>query len=72
MGQLHLCLHLAGMAPPKGPQICPSQSHPVTQKEAETPTTSPPMLGTESSMTQGACSDPPVPMETGGVGDDRS
>ena len=59
-GQLHLCLHLAGTVLPKGPQICPSQSCPVTQKE-ETPTTSPPTPGTESSMTQGACSDPPMP-----------
>ena len=70
-GQLHLCLHLVGTAPPKGSQVCPSQSHPVTQKE-ETPITSPPTLGTESSMTQGAHSDPPMPMETGGVGDGRS
>ena len=57
--------------PPKGPQIHPSQSCPVTQKE-ETPTTSPPMLGTESSVIQGARSDPPMPMETGGVGDGQS
>ena len=71
-GQLHLCLNLAGTTPPKGPQIRPSQSHPVTQKEEETPTTSPPMPGTESSATQGACSDPPMPMETGGVGDGQS
>ena len=71
-GQLHLCLHLAGTVPPKGPHICPSQSHPVTQKEEETPTTSPPMPGTESSVTQGAHSDPPMPMETGGVGGGRS
>ena len=71
-GQLHLCLHLAGTVPPKGPQIRPSQSHPVTQKEEETPTTSPPTPGTESSVTQGARSDPPVPMETGGVGGGRS
>ena len=27
------------------------------------------MLGREGSMTQGACSDPPIPMETGGAGD---
>ena len=65
-------LHLAGTVPPKGPQICPSQSHPVTQKEEGTPTTSPPMLGTESSMTQGACSNPPIAMETGRVGDGQS
>ena len=71
-GQLHLCLHLAGTMPPKGPQIHPSQSCPVTQKEEETPTTSPPMPGKESSATQGACSEPPIPMETGGVGDGQS
>ena len=70
-GQLHLYLHLAGTMPPKGPQICPSQSHPVTQKE-ETPTTSPPTLGTESSVTQGAHSNPPMPMETGGARDGQS
>ena len=71
-GQLHMCLHLAGIEPPKGPQVHPSQSCPVTQKEEETPTTSPPTLGTEGSATQGACSNPPVPMETGGAGDDQS
>ena len=71
-GQLHMCLHLAGTKPPKGPQICPSQSHPVTQKEEETPTTSPPMPGREGSMPQWACSDLPVPMETGGAGDGQS
>ena len=42
------------------------------QKKVDTPTTSHPMLGGEGSMTQGACSDPPVPMETGGVGDGQS
>ena len=71
-GQLHLCLHLAGTAPPKGLQIHPSQSCPVIQKEKETPTTSPPTLGTEDSVTQGAHSDPPMPMETGGAGDGQS
>ena len=70
-GQLHMCLHLAGTEPPKGPQIHPSQTHSVTQKE-ETPTTSPHMLGKEGSMTQGAHSDSPTPMETGGVGDGQS
>ena len=44
-GQLHRCLHLAGTEPPKGPLIHPSKSHPVTQKEEETPTTSPSMPG---------------------------
>ena len=71
-GQLHRCLHLAGTEPPKGLQVCPSQSHPVTEKKEETPTTSPPTPGKESSMTQGARSKPPVPMETGGVGDGQS
>ena len=68
-GQLHRCLHLAGTEPPKGPLIHPSESCPVTQKEEETPTTSPPTLGKEGSVTQGACSNPPIPMETGGAGD---
>ena len=58
-GQLHRCLHLAGTELPKGPQVHPSQSHPVTQKE-------------EGSATQGACSNPPAPMETGGAGDVQS
>ena len=71
-GQLHRCLHLAGTEPPKGPQVCPSQSRPVTQKKEETPTTSPPMPGKESSVTQGARTKPPVPMETGGAGDGQS
>ena len=68
-GQLHLCLHLAGTVPPRGPQICPSQTEALMQKREETPTTSHPMPGREGSMTQGARSDPPIPMETGGAGD---
>ena len=71
-GQFHLCLHLAGTALPKGPQICPSQTHTVTWKKEETPTTSHPRPGREGSTTQGACSDPPIPMETGGAGDGQS
>ena len=70
-GQLHRCLHLAGIEPPKGLQVCPSQSCLVTQKE-ETPTTSPPTLGREGGTPQGAHSDPPTPMETGGAGDGQS
>ena len=70
-GQLHLCLHLAGTVPPKGPQICPSQTHTVTQKREETPTTSPHTPGEEGGMTQGARSNASTPMETGGVGDGR-
>ena len=71
-GQLHLCLHLAGTAPPRGPQICPSQTQALTQKKEETPTTSPHMPGEEGGMTQEACSNPPIPMETGGAGDSWS
>ena len=70
--QLHLSLHLAGTALPRGLQICPSQTQTVTQKKEEIPTTSHPMPGREDSMTQGACSDPPIPMETGGAGDGQS
>ena len=71
-GQLHRCLHLKGTELPKGSQICPSQTHPVTQKEEETPTTSLHTLRKEGSTTQGACSDSPAPMETGGAGDGQS
>ena len=71
-GQLHRCLHLAGTKLPKGPQVHPSQSCPATQKEEETPTTSPPMPGKEDSMPQGAHSNPPAHMETGGAGDGQS
>ena len=42
------------------------------QKKVDTPTTSYPTLGREGSATQGACSNPPIPMETGGAGDSRS
>ena len=52
-----MCLHLAGTEPPKGPQICPSQTCSVTQKEEETPTTSLDAPGKEGSVTQGARSD---------------
>ena len=71
-GQLHLCLHLAGTVLPREPQICPSQTQALTQKKEETPITSPHMPGEEGGMTQGACSDPPIPMETGGAGDGQS
>ena len=71
-GQLHLCLHLAGAALPRGPQIHPSQTEALMQKKEETPTTSHPMPGREGSVTQGARSDPPIPMETGGAGDGQS
>ena len=67
-----MCLHLAGTKPPKGLQICPSQTRSVTQKEEETPTTSLHMPGKEGSVTQGARSNSPTPMETGGAGDGKS
>ena len=71
-GQLHLCLHLARTALPRGPQIHPSQTEALTQKKEETCTTSHPMPGRVGSVTQGACSNPPIPMETGGAGDGQS
>ena len=71
-GQVHLCLHLAGTALPRGLQIHPSETQAVTQKKGETPTTSHPTPGREVSVPQGAHSDPPIPMETGGAGDGRS
>ena len=54
-----------------GPQIRPSQTRSVTQKEEGTPTTSLPMPGKESSA-QGTRSESPAPMETGGAGDGQS
>ena len=71
-GQLHLCLHLAGTVPPRGPQIHPSETQALTQKKVDTPTTSHPMPGREGSVTQGARSDPPIPMEIGEAGDGQS
>ena len=71
-GQLHLCLHLAGTALPRGPQIHLSQTQALTQKKEETPTTSPHMSGEEGGATQGAHSNPPIPMETGGAGNGQS
>ena len=71
-GQLHMCLHLAGTEPSIGLQICPSQTWAVTQKEKETPTTSLHMPGKEGSVTQGARSYSPTPMETGGAWDGQS
>ena len=42
------------------------------QRKVETPTASPHMPGRKGVATQGACSDAPTPMETGGAGDGRS
>ena len=71
-GQLHLCLHLAGSMPPRGPQIHPSQTQALMQKKVETPPASPRMPGKEGRVTKGACSNAPTPMETGGARDSWS
>ena len=71
-GLLHKCPHLVGVELPRWPQVTPSESHKVSQKKAETPTTGPHAPSQGASMAQGACSDIPVPMEIGGVGDGQS
>ena len=68
-GQVNMCLHLAGVPPPARPQICPSETQALMQRKVETPTTSPCTPGKKGVATQGACSDAPTPMETGGAGD---
>ena len=68
-GQLNMCLHLAGIPPPTKPQICPSETRALTQRTVETPTASPHMPGQQGVATQGAHSDAPTLMETGGAGD---
>ena len=71
-GQLHKCPHLAGVELPRWLQVTPSESRQVSQRRGETPMTSPHMPSKEASTAQGAPSDIPAPMETGGVGDGRS
>ena len=71
-GQLHKCPHLVGVELPRWPQVTPSKSRLVSQRKRETPMTSPHMPSQVASMAQGARSDVPAPMETGGVGDGRS
>ena len=71
-GQLHKCVHLVGVKLPRWPQITPSESHQVSQRREETPGTSPHVPSKKPSVAQGAPSDVPAPMETGGVGDSRS
>ena len=68
-GQLRRCSHLVGVEPPRWPQVTPSESRQVPQRKEETPTPSPHTLSQEASMAQGAWSDIPAPMETGGAGD---
>ena len=69
--QLHQCPHLAGVEPPRWPQITPSESHQVSQRKLETPATSSSASGIEASTPQGATTDVPAPMETGGAGDSQ-
>ena len=71
-GQLHKCPLLAGVELPRWLQITPSESCQVSQRREETPGTSPHAPSKKPSVAQGAPSDVPVPMETGGVGDGQS
>ena len=71
-GQLDKCPHLAGIEPPKGPQITPSESHLVSQRKPETLVTSSSAPAIQASAPQGATADVPAPMETGGAGDGHS
>ena len=63
---------MAGIEPPQGPQITPSESRLASQKKAEDPVTSTSMPSLEASAPQGATTDAPAPMETGGAGDSQS
>ena len=71
-GQLHKCPHLVGIEPPRGPQITPSESCWASQKKAEALVASSSAPIMEASASQGATSDVPAPMETGGAGDGQS
>ena len=71
-GQLHKCPHLAGIKPPRGPQITPSEACLVSQRKPETPATSSSAPAIEASAPQGATADVPAPMETGGAGNGQS
>ena len=52
-------------------QITPSESHQASQKKAEAPVASFSVPVIEASAPQGATSDVPAPMETGGAGDSQ-
>ena len=71
-GQLHKCPHLVGIELPRGPQITPSESHWASQRKAGAPAASFSVPIIEASTPQGATSDVPAPMETGGAGDGQS
>ena len=71
-GQLDKCPHLAGIEPPRGPQMMPSESHLVSQRKLDTPAASSGAPATEASAPQEATADVPAPVETGGAGNGRS
>ena len=71
-GKVHKCAHLVGIELPRGPQITPSESHWASQRKAEAPVASSSVPIIEASTPQGATSDVPAPMETGGAGDGQS
>ena len=71
-GQLDKCPHLAGIEPPRGPQMTPSESRLVSQRKPFAPATSSGAPATGASAPQGATADVPAPMEAGGAGDGRS
>ena len=70
--QLSKCPHLARIPPPTRPQIHPSETQALMQRRVETPTASPHTPDKRGDATQGARSDAPTPMETGGAGDGHS
>ena len=71
-GQLHKCPHLVGVQLLRWPQITPSESCQVSQRREEAAGTSPHAPSKKPSVSEGAPSDIPAPMETGGVGDGQS
>ena len=71
-GQLHKCPHLVGIELPRGPQITPSESCWTSQRKAEAPVASSSAPSIEAIAPQGATSDVPASMETGGAGDGQS
>ena len=68
-GQLDKCPHLMGIELPRGPQMMPSKSHLVSQRKLDALAISSGAPATEASAPQGATTDVPAPMETGGAGD---
>ena len=63
---------VVGIELPRGPQITPSESCWASQKKAEAPAASSSASSIEASTPQGATSDVPAPMKTGGAGDGQS